>query len=433
MRSKLINFHLPSWPAWKWITLCLLLVAIAWAAITAVNRGGDLESYLRASRRLAAGENIYVDEIFPYLYPPFLAFLLTPLIHVSPGAAKLLWYLANIGFIVLSFALLFELARPQPGKRILLTFLSLLFTLRFLGDSTHRGQVNILILFLCVLTLYFFSRARLGWAALFLAMAIAIKLTALLLAAYFLFKRKFRFCGLTAVCLVLVLLLPAVGSGFNQNIRALKQYPTMAASICDHDKLNQSLPNALFHLFHPVAIQDNTDIHVLKLDQAMIKWLTCTLILAMTLFSAYELKGKKINAGMEFNIEFSIVITLMLLFSPVSRKDHFVTLLIPYFFYLQSLLDPSFFKQVRKRKLLLTCLLGSFLLSSATVETVVGNAAGDLFESYFCVTWGTLMFWIGLLVLRREMANIPEAIRKQTSRNQAWPISNAILPGSGKG
>jgi hypothetical protein len=406
MGSKLINFRLPSWPAWKWITLCLLLVTIASGAITAVKRGGDLESYLRASRRLAAGENIYVDEIFPYMYPPFLAFLLTPLIFVSPGTAKLLWYLANISFIILSFVLLFKLARAKPNKRFLLVFLSLLFTLRFLGDSTHRGQVNILILFLCVLTLYFFNRARLGWAALFLAMAIAIKLTALLLVGYFLFKRKFRFCGLTAACLVLVLLLPAIGSGFNQNIRALKRYPTVAANIYDHDKLNQSLPNAMFHLFHPVTIKDNTDIHVLKLNETLIKSLTYLLILAMALFPAYKLRGKEEDAGMGFNIEFSIVITLMLLFSPVSRKDHFVTLLIPYFFYFHSLLDPSFFKRIRKKKLLLACLLGSFLLSSATVESVVGNLAGDVLESYFCVAWGTLMLWIGLLLLRRETADI---------------------------
>lgn len=413
MEFKVSNFRLPSWPAWKWITFCLLIVAIAWAAITAVKRGGDLESYLRASRRLAAGENIYVDEIFPYMYPPFLAFLLTPLVFVSLGAAKLLWYLGNILFIFLSFILLFKLVRPESGKRFLLTFLSLLFTLRFLSDSTHRGQVNIMILLLCVLTLYFFSRKKLCWAALFLAMAIAIKLTALLLLGYFLFKRKFRFCGLTTVCLIFVLLLPMVSAGFSQNIYALKQYPTVAANIYDHDKLNQSLHNAMLHLFHPIAIKDNSSIHVLKLEEALIKWLTYMLILAMALFSALKFKGNSGDSGMVFNIEFAIVITLMLLFSPVSRKDHFVTLLIPYFFYFHFLLDPSFFKQIRNKKFLLACLLASFLLSSATVETVVGNLANDVLESYFCVTWGTIMLWIGLLVLRQETANIPQFGRKE--------------------
>ena len=415
MGFKVFNFCPPSWPAWKWITFCLLLVTIAWAALTAVKRGGDLESYLRASRRLAAGENVYVDEIFPYLYPPFLAFLLTPLIFVSLGTAKLLWYLGNIGFLILSFFLLFKLARPERNKWFLLVFLPLLVTLRFLSDNTHRGQANILILLLCVLTLYFFSRGRLGWAALFLAMAIAIKLTSLLLIGYFLFKRKFRFCGLTAVCLVFFLLLPTASAGFNQNIRALKQYPTVAANIYDHDKLNQSLPNTMFHLFHPVAIKDNTDIHFLKLDETLIKWLTYMLILAMALFSAFQLRRKEENSAMVFNIEFSIVITLMLLFSPVSRKDHFVTLLIPYFFYFHSLLDPSFFKQIRKKKLLLTFLLASFLLSSVTVETVVGNLANDLLESYFCVTWGIIMLWIGLLVLRQEMADIAQLGHKEPS------------------
>ncbi len=389
----------------------MLIIPISWAAVTAVKRGGDLESYLRASRRLAAGENIYVDEIFPYMYPPFLAFLLTPLAFVKLGTAKLLWYLCNIGFIFLSLFLLFKLAPPNRARRFPLAFLSILFTLRFLVDSTHRGQVNILILFLCVMTLFFFSRKRPVWAALFLAMAIAIKLTALLLLAYFFCKKAFRLCCLTAVCLVLVLLLPMFSSGFSQNIQSLKLYPTVAANIYDHDKLNQSLHNAMFHLVHPIAIRDNTSIQVLELGEAAIKWLTYLLILVLALFTAHAFRGSPGTSGMVFNIEFATVVTLMLLFSPVSRKDHFVTLLIPIYFYIHSLLDPSFFEHVRRKKLLLACLLGFFLLGSATVETVVGNLANDLLESCFCITWGIAMLWIGMLVLRREAAALPRSGR----------------------
>jgi len=393
--------RVPSWPAWKWAAGALIVAAISWEAVTAVKRGGDLDSYLRASRRLAAGETIYVDELFPYMYPPFLAFLLTPLAFIDPGAAKLAWYLLNVAFIVLTLVLLSRLARPQPGRRWLLAFLSLLFTLRFLIDSCHRGQANILVLALCVLTLYSVSSGNTARAALFLAMAIAVKLTALLLLAYFICRKKFRLCGLTAAFLALLMLLPALASGFRRNLEHLRQYPRVAANIYDRDKLNQSLVNFTFHLLHPVARRDNVNIHLLHLDAAAAKWLAGLLALAMLLATARRCRADA-GGGPGTNIEFAVVITLMLLISPVSRKDHFVTLLVPYFFYLQALLDPVLAPRIKRKKLLWACLLVSFTLASLTVETVVGNAANDLLESFFCVLWGTIALWFGLLVLRRE-------------------------------
>ncbi|MCU0236705.1 MAG: DUF2029 domain-containing protein [Acidobacteria bacterium] len=406
----------PSWPAWKWAVAGLVLAAIAWEAVSAMKRGGDLESYLRAGRRLAAGESVYVDELYPYMYPPFLAFLLVPLAFMGTGAAKLAWYLINVSLIILSLALLLRMARPQPGRRWLLAFLSLLFTMRFLVDSCHRGQANILILALCAVTLYFAGNGKAAWAALFLAMAIAVKLTALLLLAYFAWRRKFRLCALTASFLLLLLLLPAVASGFRRNIEHLRQYPRVAANIYDRDKLNQSLANFTYHLLHPVARRDNRDIHLLQLGEGAIKALTCLLAAALLLFTARLCRNGAGAGRWGPQLEFSIVIVLMLLLSPVSRKDHFVTLLLPYFFYLHALLDPVLAARLNRKKLLWACLLASFALASLTVESVVGNAANDLLESWFSVFWGTIILWLGLLLLRRETHSAPDNGSRRAER-----------------
>ena len=398
--------RLPAQSARRWAAAGLLVAAVAWEAFAAVKRGGDFESYLRASRRLSAGENIYVDELFPYMYPPFLAFLLLPGAFLDPVAAKLAWYLGNVAFLALALVLLLRLARPAPQRRAWLVFLSLLFTLRFLVDSFHRGQANILVLLLCVLTLYFLRRGHSAWAALFLAMAIAVKLTAVLLLGYFLIRRKFRFAGLVAAFLALLMLLPAAASGFRRNIDHLQRYPRVAGNIYDRDKLNQSLPNAVFHLLRPVARKDNTNIHLLHLDGGAVKWLAGLLALALLLATALLCRAGAEGESMVPCIDFSIVLTLMLLLSPVSRKDHFVTLLVPYFFYFHSLLDPVLAARIRNRKRLWSCLLASFLLSSLTVESVVGNPANDLLESCFCVTLGTIILWLGLLALRREIEGL---------------------------
>src|SRR5438067_3027187 len=108
---------------------------------------------------LDSGENIY--QRYAYPNPPIMALLLRPLAALPPLAGAMTWFYLKVGLACVSFWLAFRLVetadRPfPPWARALAVLLSLR---PVLGDLTH-GNVNILILFLVVLTLHLVRRGR---------------------------------------------------------------------------------------------------------------------------------------------------------------------------------------------------------------------------------------------------------------------------------
>ena len=117
----------------------------------------------------------------------------------------------------------------------------------------------------------------------------------------------------------------------------------------------------------------------------------------------------KIENRKESNIlyEYSIMVICMLLFSPLSRKAHFILLLIPHFFLFYYI-----FANNRGTKLIKYLLVISLILNSITSELPVqifafiynlstsgdlnGSDLSDIFESFSCVTIGTILLFAGL-------------------------------------
>src|SRR5690606_8107896 len=124
-----------------------------------------------------------------------------------------------------------------------------------LSDLSH-GNVNILILFLVVASLYAFHRGRDFLAGVVLALAIACKLTPALLAAYFLWKGAWRTLAGCAFGLVLFfLIIPGLVLGFGHNAQMLASWvevmvlPYVAGGEVTSEHHNQSLPGLVYRLF----------------------------------------------------------------------------------------------------------------------------------------------------------------------------------------
>jgi hypothetical protein len=202
----------------KTILYILLIILIIWQLIVAIIQGGDLESYLRASKRIIENEPLYVQEVVAYIYPPLLAFILIPLTLIPPYIVKVIWFFLNIFLIYLSFKLLLNTIDQKNINIFTLSFFSIFFTLRFFMDNSNLGQINIVILFLCGLTLYFFTLRKDFLAGIFLASAIVIKVTPIFLLLYFVFKREFKLSFYTLSSLIFFLLIPSLSLGFTGNI-----------------------------------------------------------------------------------------------------------------------------------------------------------------------------------------------------------------------
>ncbi len=141
-------------------------------------------------------EHPYVNIVprYPFFYPPQSLLLFRFFTVVPFAAAKALWAIAN-GFFAVGFVFLL---RKILNKSYQLSYLDtavifLLTTIFFpLQNTISGGQINVFILFLTTLALYFFQQKRDGLTGILLGVATIIKISPFLLLIYFLLKRQWK-------------------------------------------------------------------------------------------------------------------------------------------------------------------------------------------------------------------------------------------------
>lgn len=168
-----------------------------------------------------------ISRVTLYLYPPTLADLLTPLSVFSTSTALIVWYVLNLLMIVgLSAALTRILDIRFFGSTALVAAAVLLF--RPVLNTFHWGQVTVLLLFLLTVGLSLYVNGHKSIAALFLVLAIAIKLEPIVIIIPFIAWRDWKFLRNSALwAIVLGLGLWAVNGSTALNLYFLHQLPAM--------------------------------------------------------------------------------------------------------------------------------------------------------------------------------------------------------------
>jgi hypothetical protein len=204
-----------------WSVAALIVAALLVQTIVRAQRPGgiDLTSYLLSAAALAHGRSPYLlPTPFPYIYPPTLAFLLIPLAFVPAPVALVVWFGLNTIAAVWSVRRVLLAAHPALAERRgdVAMFL-LLFFIVFLAvvqNNLRNGQVNFVVLALCAAAaLPARLKPRATGEALAWALAIVVKLVPLVLAPYFLLRRRWTWLAAAAIALALVALLPGVTLG----------------------------------------------------------------------------------------------------------------------------------------------------------------------------------------------------------------------------
>ncbi len=175
-------------------------ISVAILALGALHKarrvnGNDFTAYLDAAEALLAGRSPYtLNATFPYVYPLFLALVLVPLTAVPRDVATVIWFLLSVASLAAAAWVVVRLAREarilppsMPSTVPLVALWFLLFDP--IQSELLNGQVNFVVLLLCVLCLRWLGQARLGSAG-SLAAAIAIKVNPALLLGYLGVRRK---------------------------------------------------------------------------------------------------------------------------------------------------------------------------------------------------------------------------------------------------
>jgi hypothetical protein len=210
-----MNFPVPRTHRWIVAGLILVFAVLLFQTYEKAYRpeGYDLNAYLYASRALVTGTDPYQDGSFPYIYPLFLALVITPLLALPPFAVHFVWFMLNAAAMAGSVWIFANLLYPSEENRFpreaVLPF-ACLFILLFdsIQNNFLNGQVNFVVLYLCLQFLRDLRAGRESRAAIALGAATALKILPGILLFLLLFRGKFRAAMLSTLWAIGFCLLP---------------------------------------------------------------------------------------------------------------------------------------------------------------------------------------------------------------------------------
>lgn len=349
-------------PRQRAASVLILVLIAAGLAVPFLTRGNsEWDSvYLPAARHLLAGDDLFRREE-GYLYPPFMAFWAIPFTALPPAGARLAFYLLNIMCLAAIARSAWTLAgggrfpglAERPTREHLIAALGLCCGLPFALDALAHQQTD-LVIGGCVLAgCVALARGRALTAATGFGLAAACKCTALLWAPYLLWRGRWRAALWVGVVAVGVNLLPNLvsapaggglwlGEWFTRYIRPLAAPETYPGTWGSDILYNQSIAGAGQRWLVTdwqrtpagVRITTRTDAVTPSQLQVVVRAVEVGLVLATL---AVFLRRKQLPVPTVVSgpapevLEYGCVLALMLLFSPMSSKPHFCTLLLPGF------------------------------------------------------------------------------------------------------
>ncbi|HEV3203747.1 MAG TPA: glycosyltransferase family 87 protein [Gemmataceae bacterium] len=374
--------------------------------------------YIRAANHLRAGESIYqLNE--GYVYPPFMAALALPFTFLPTLGERLAWYLVNVVCLILLVRWAWQLAgggrlqgeKTQDKQEFFIFFLGLACGLRYAMDCFSHQQTDLFIgaLVLGGCSALFNSHPLL--AATCFGIAAGSKCTALLWCGFLVWRGHWLAAGWLVCTAVGVNLLPNlfhappdggwwVVEWFERYIRPLAGSDHIPGTWYSEIVYNQSLSGAINRWFttdwtwttdagFAVANSEN------PLNPLFLKGLVYGLELVLLAAVLMAIDCRKDTSSF-FNpsqrpregLAYSMVLILMLLFSPMSSKPHFCTVLLPAFCLARLALTQPNHK--------LGLLLGAAIaFGTAGIKGLWGGEAAA--AALWCgnVMWSTLFLFAG--------------------------------------
>jgi hypothetical protein len=384
------------------ITLVIIMTCGLIASVSLKHTSGDFDVYYKASQNYLARAPLYNSNqgIEEFKYLPLFALVFSPLAMIKALPALYLWSILNIFLLYFIFFLLYRLKQFSLTlpKDLLLIICLFALTGRYILANIKLGQVNILLCFLMVLTMYFEINKRYFWAAVVLAFSLMIKFFPLLFLIYFVLRRRFRIVAYTILTIIIFLLLPSVYSGFGLNLRYLRDWFILLKSTPAHllySVKNYSLISFFSWFFiarhEPYAIFNYRYITKGLSPEVYSAWVvSCFVFFSAFFYDTFFVKDKDPKIAY---LDYSCLFVCGLLFNPLAYLNALVFLIVPYFFILRSL----FYAELKKKYILVA---GSLILLSFILCIVYNKAfARDIQQFYLFLEYRPLLWTIILVYL----------------------------------
>lgn len=176
--------------------------------------GYDFTSYLLSSKALISSANPYdTNTSFHYVYTLTLAFLLIPLTFLPYWLSNLIWFVLNFSAFFYTIYILWNLLSERTDKYnknkfTLFLFLTFILVVNIIQNNLLNGQINIIILVLCILFYKSHLNEKIFWQVFYLSLAISLKLTPLILIVYLIIKKKYSIAIYSLLLSLVFIFLP---------------------------------------------------------------------------------------------------------------------------------------------------------------------------------------------------------------------------------
>jgi hypothetical protein len=397
---------------------CVLVLAIAPRFIFAKQSEWQ-QVYVDSARQLRDGEGLF-GAGQPYVYPPFMAAAATPFSFLSERWSRALWLMLNSVALVVCMRCAWRLAGGEsrlplwrsPRSEHWILWLGLACGGYYIIDSLGHQQTDLVIAALLFRGCLAMRDERWLLGGVLLGIAAGCKCTPLLFAPYFIWRGRWLACLTMLLTAVAINLLPDLIHSAPAGGTWLQEWwRTYIAPQVRGDALpgvwaseviyNQSLAGALNRWtqtrwsWEPAGIVVGPSANslspfelkqMLRAIQLAIAALAFVLFLHRPFRSIVE--ANRTSSENRYALECSIVLILMLLFSPMSSKPHFCTLLLPGFCLARNVIRAN-------RPAALAC-----VIAAAIVCGLLANK--DLVKARIY----TLVLWYGLVTISAALLGV---------------------------
>jgi hypothetical protein len=386
---------------------------LAFGAYISVQEPDFLVYYSAAKQLLAHEYDLYRQGGLAFRYAPAVAFAFVPFSLLPPQIAAFLWYLLKVAALVAIVRMTTRLmALKDPPFWKILGF-SFFVTGGYIVEELRMGNIHILVLFFIVLALYYAKRGGAVVPSFLLAAAVCVKITPVLVIAYFALVRRWKLCLYCILWLIVLVLSPALYLGWEENIGLAKTWITTAVTRGE-DPVNHSLRGVLFKYLGENPITAETEKYpAVNLASWPPRLINGILILAS--LALLVLLGKALVRTLPDEartaLQYALLVTSLLILSPHNTRIYFSALFFPIAVLAAFVYHPS---GRSYRTLLFTTLGLSFVLNTFLPALLPGRQASLVYETLSPYFFSALLVWIALFILIGRTSN-----RKRTPAAKA--------------
>jgi hypothetical protein len=390
------------------VAVTLAVIFGAYAATVA----SDFDVYYRAGAQVLQGDaRLYPEEVggnttqvHYFRAAPAVAWLFAPLALLPFEVAAFLFYALKVAGLVAIVFIVARMTNVTPPLRWRVAAGAFAATAGYIVEEMRYGNAHLLVLLAIVLALYLAHRGRVWLPGALLGLAIAVKLTPLLVVFYLAISQQLR-VSLAAIAVFLgLLLLPAGIYGHDTNVTLVRTFVSSVVQIGDQPR-NHSLRGVTLRYLTDARdgrSYPKVSLAVLPKQQALVIWGIALAALGVILVATLRRPNR---SELDIPLKDSLVIVAMLLFATHTQRIHLSWLFFPCLVLMTIVVNQRF----ARYRSAIVWVLGFAAIAGTVLPLVLPgrrvSVAYEVGSPYFVVMLA-LFFLIVWLVWRGEEAGM---------------------------